>query len=168
MTKKFASVIVILAGAALIAAGISIAVLGDHLTTWSLLDGTDGFSSIREYVGGDAYNYIIGALLVAGHISGSLTMKAVIIAAGVTTACIGLLLLASPPTKKDVSEPSGRHASDEAPSVLRFRRAPGCLPATTPGAATQSRAVTAPRTATAPGMATTRLRGDAGNWDAGI
>ena len=125
MAKKFASVIVILAGAALIAAGIGIAVPGDHLTTWSLLDGTDGFSSIREYVGGDAYNYIIGASLVAGHISGSLTMKAVFIAAGVTTACIGLLLLASPFTKKDVSEPSGRHASDEAPKRPQISESTG-------------------------------------------
>ena len=113
MTKKVASVVVILVGAALIVAGIAVAVPGDHLTTWPLLD--DGYSYIREYVGGDAYNYIIGASLVAGHISGTLTMKAVFIAAGAIAACIGLLSLASSPAKADVEKPSGKRATDEAP-----------------------------------------------------
>ena len=120
MTKKVASVVVILVGAALIVAGIAIAVPGDNLTTWSILDGTDGYSSIREYVGRDAYNYIIGASLVAGHISGTLTMKAVFIAAGAITACIGLLSLASSPAKADVEKPSGKHSSDEDPKQPRI------------------------------------------------
>lgn len=50
---------------ALIAVGLIIAVAGDHLTTYERLGNSDGYSYIREYVGGDAYNYIMGASLVA-------------------------------------------------------------------------------------------------------
>ena len=78
-------------GIVLIAVGLIIAVPGDHLTTYESLGGSDGYSYIREYVGGDAYNYIMGASLVAGHISGTMTMKAIFIAVGVLVACIGLL-----------------------------------------------------------------------------
>lgn len=76
---------------ALIAVGLIIAVAGDHLTTYERLGSSDGYSYIREYVGGDAYNYIMGASLVAGHISGTIAMKAVFITVGVLVACIGLL-----------------------------------------------------------------------------
>ena len=75
----------------MIAVGLIIAVPGDRLTTYESLGGSDGYSYIREYVGGDAYNYIMGASLVAGHISGAMTMKAVFIAVGALVACMGLL-----------------------------------------------------------------------------
>lgn len=89
--KRTAALVVIAAGIILITAGLIIAVPGDHLTTYERLGGSDGYSYIREYVGGDAYNYITGASLVAGHISGTMAMKAVFIAVGVLVACIGLL-----------------------------------------------------------------------------
>ena len=89
--KRTAALVVIAAGIILIIAGLIIAVPGDHLTTYERLGGSDGYSYIREYVGGDAYNYITGASLVAGHISGTMAMKAIFIAVGVLVACIGLL-----------------------------------------------------------------------------
>ena len=89
--KRGAALAVIIVGIALIAAGLIIAVPGDRLTTYESLGGSDGYSYIREYVGGDAYNYIMGASLVAGHISGAMAMKAVFIAVGALVACMGLL-----------------------------------------------------------------------------
>ena len=89
--KRGAALAVIIVGIALIAVGLIIAVPGDRLTTYESLGGSDGYSYIREYVGGDAYNYIMGASLVAGHISGAMTMKAVFIAIGALVACMGLL-----------------------------------------------------------------------------
>ncbi len=92
--KRGAALAVIIVGIALIAVGLIIAVPGDRLTTYESLGGSDGYSYIREYVGGDAYNYIMGASLVAGHISGTMTMKAVFIAVGALVACMGLLAFA--------------------------------------------------------------------------
>ena len=92
--KRTAALVVIAAGIILITAGLMIAVPGDYLTTYESLGGKDGYSYIREYVGGDAYNYIMGASLVAGHISGTMAMKAVFIAVGALVTCIGLLAFA--------------------------------------------------------------------------
>ena len=89
--KRTAALVVIAAGIILIIAGLIIAVPGDHLTTHESLGGSDGYSYIREYVGGDAYNYIAGTSLVAGHISGTMAMKAIFIAVGALVACMGLL-----------------------------------------------------------------------------
>ncbi len=89
--KRGAALAVIIVGIALIAVGLIIAVPGDRLTTYESLGGSDGYSYIREYVGGDAYNYIMGASLVAGHISGAMTMKTIFIAVGALVACMGLL-----------------------------------------------------------------------------
>ena len=92
--KRTAALVVIAAGIILIIAGLMIAVPGDYLTTYERLGGSNGYSYIREYVGGDAYNYITGASLVAGHISGTMAMKAVFIAVGVLVTCMGLLAFA--------------------------------------------------------------------------
>ena len=92
--KRTAALVVIAAGIILITAGLMITVPGDYLTTYERLGGSNGYSYIREYVGGDAYNYITGASLVAGHISGTMAMKAVFIAIGVLVTCMGLLAFA--------------------------------------------------------------------------
>jgi phage terminase large subunit-like protein len=58
------------------------------------IDGTvDNYSAIKEYVGGDAYNYIIGASLVGGRISGVFAMKAIFISVGILIFCAGLICL---------------------------------------------------------------------------
>ena len=59
-----------------------------------MLDDKDGYSAIEEYVGGDAYNYIIGASLVAGKTSGIIAMKSIFIAVGWLIVCMGLISIA--------------------------------------------------------------------------
>ena len=69
----------IIIGILLVLIGLIIRVPGGALTTYKSLDGESAggyyafdnrYSSIDEYVGGDAYNYIIGASLVAGKTAG--------------------------------------------------------------------------------------------------
>lgn len=97
----------ILAGTILIIVGLLIQVPGGVLTTYGTLDGDkasyyefdDKYSAIDEYVGGDAYNFIIGACLVAGKTAGTMAAKAVFIVGGVMLLCAGLILILS--TKKE-------------------------------------------------------------------
>lgn len=89
--KKNSSIFIMILGLLLFIVGLSLKVPGTDLTTYSLLDGTENYSSIREYVGGDAYNYIIGASLVAGKIAGKIAMKSVFIATGLVIFTIGLI-----------------------------------------------------------------------------
>ena len=90
----------IIIGIFLILVGLFIQVPGGALTTYKFLDGDkaedyvfdDKYSSIDEYVGGDAYNYIIGASLVAGEISGVITAKAIFVVGGTLCLCLGITL----------------------------------------------------------------------------
>ena len=91
----------IVLGLLLIVIGLIKEVPGGALTTYKELDGvvgTDGyfiynkFSAIDEYVGGDAYNLIIGASLVGGRIAGSMTQKSVFMAGGLICICIGIMM----------------------------------------------------------------------------
>ena len=86
-------------GLILVIIGICIKIPGDHLTTYSILDGKKSengkyyFSTIEEYVGGDAYNYIIGASLIGGKIAGVMSMKSIFIVGGLLIACVALVQL---------------------------------------------------------------------------
>lgn len=82
--------IVIALGIVLVCIGLLLQVPSKELTTYSILEDS-GYSVIEEYVGGDAYNYIIGAALVAGEIAGVMIQKAVFISIGLLIVCIGLL-----------------------------------------------------------------------------
>lgn len=90
----------IVIGVVLFLVGLFIPVPGGALTTYESLDGEkteyyafdDKYTTIDEYVGGDAYNYIIGASLVAGKISGTMTTKAVFIVGGTLCLCLGTTL----------------------------------------------------------------------------
>lgn len=90
----------IIIGIVLLLIGLIIQIPGGALTTYEIMDGnlTDSYvfsnkySAIDEYVGGDAYNYIIGASLVAGRISGTMTTKAIFIVGGIICICLGLTL----------------------------------------------------------------------------
>ena len=101
--------------------GLTLQVPGTYLTTYASLDGAaidgDTASSIREYVGGDAYNYIIGASLVGAKISGLIMAKAVYTAAGVLVICLGLICLfcgpKEPHTKKLEKIVSAPEKADE-------------------------------------------------------
>ena len=90
MQKNYSFVVPMIVGIVLFFIGISMKVPGMVLTTSDLLDGKttekysvdDQYSAIDEYVGGDAYNYIIGASLVSGKVTGAMATKAVFIVGG--------------------------------------------------------------------------------------
>lgn len=88
--KKNCSIIIMLIGIILFGLGVFTKVPGTELTTFRSLAGEKEYSVIEEYVGGDAYNYIIGASLVSGKISGAMTTKAIYISAGLIIFCMGL------------------------------------------------------------------------------
>lgn len=88
--SRTAAYIVIAIGIVLVCIGLLLQVPSKELTTYSILEDS-GYSVIEEYVGGDAYNYIIGAALVAGEIAGVMIQKAVFISVGLLIVCIGLL-----------------------------------------------------------------------------
>lgn len=110
MTKKrnLAFLCPIIIGLVLVVVGLFIRMPGGALTTYSFQNGksTDHYnfdnrySTIDEYVGGDAYNYIIGASLIAGKISGTMTVKAICIVSGILCACFGLTLMMLQEEKK--------------------------------------------------------------------
>ncbi len=87
-------------GIVLILIGYLIPIQGGVLTTYESLNGVktenyvfdDKYTAIDEYVGGDAYNYIIGASLVAGKISGIITTKSIFVVGGTLCLCLGITL----------------------------------------------------------------------------
>ena len=107
--QKLVGTVILLAGVALLIVGLTQQVPGTYLTTYASLDGAaidgDTASSIREYVGGDAYNYIIGASLVGAKISGLIMAKAVYTAAGVLLICLGLICLFCGPKEPRIKKP---------------------------------------------------------------
>lgn len=98
--KNKAYLYLMIIGIVLVVIGVFAQVPGGALTTYETLDGdlTDGYafdnkySTIDEYVGGDAYNYIIGATLVSGKIAGMMIVKAIFIASGLMSMGFGLTL----------------------------------------------------------------------------
>lgn len=87
-------------GIILVLIGLFIRVPGAALTTLKSLDGVstayyalgNSYSAIDEYVGGDAYNYIIGATLVAAKITGAMTARAIFIVGGLICFALGFAL----------------------------------------------------------------------------
>lgn len=79
-------------GALCLLVGLLFPMPGEDLTTYDL-NGAEYFH-IEEYVGGDAYNYIIGACILGGHISGAMTAKAVFAVGGLAFICVGVATLA--------------------------------------------------------------------------
>ena len=53
------------------------------------------FSSIKTYVGGDAYNAMIEASIRGGKISGSMAESAIYKVGGIITMCIGAITIAN-------------------------------------------------------------------------
>lgn len=109
MVKKGISVLMIVSGAILFLVGLFMKIPSKELTTYSRLG--DQYSVIEEYVGGDAYNYMIGASLVGGEIAGAKTQKAIYISAGLFMLCLGLYTLAlaletTPPMKRMLTLPA--------------------------------------------------------------
>ena len=98
--KKKISVLVMIIGLVLFIVGLFTKIPNKELTTYSGLSGK--YSVIEEYVGGDAYNYIIGASLVGGEIAGAKTQKAVFISVGSLIFVLGLLAYSS--SKEKIEE----------------------------------------------------------------
>lgn len=100
MENKKMNIYPIIIGLVLIIIGLILRVPGGALTTYEGLDGAkteyytfdDRYSAIDEYVGGDAYNYIIGASLVAGKIAGTIAAKAICMVGGAICVCIGTIV----------------------------------------------------------------------------
>lgn len=90
MTKR-TQIIIMAIGTLLVCIGLFLPVPGKELTTYSFMEDSD-HSVIEEYVGGDAYNYIIGASLVGGEIAGAKTQKAIYTVSGLFFICAGLVL----------------------------------------------------------------------------
>lgn len=115
--KKVFSIFAILVGLILFIVGLTIKIPSKELTTYSIL--SDDYSVIDEYVGGDAYNYIIGASLVGGEIAGAKSQKAIFISMGSLISVIGLLAYSfskeniKKPEKVNVSLSTGDNIDDE-------------------------------------------------------
>lgn len=92
IAKRFAPYLFLGAGALCLLVGLLFPMPGEDLTTYDL-NGAEHFH-IEEYVGGDAYNYIIGACILGGHISGAMTVKAVFAIGGLALICAGVTALA--------------------------------------------------------------------------
>lgn len=103
--KRLAPYLFIGAGALCLLIGLLFPMPGEDLTTYDL-NGAECFH-IEEYVGGDAYNYIIGACILGGHISGAMTVKAVFAVGGLAFICMGVATLAIFGTGMEKSEDMG-------------------------------------------------------------
>lgn len=90
-TGRAAGVFTIVVGILLVLTGVIIKIPADELSTYSFM--ADECSIIEEYVGGDAYNYIIGAALVSGHIAGAEIQKAIFISVGLLLICAGCIVI---------------------------------------------------------------------------
>lgn len=102
ISKEKAYMVPVIVGLILILIGLFLKVPGGALTTYRSLDGDSAgsyyvfdkkYSAIDEYVGGDAYNYIIGASLVAGKTAGMIAAKAITMVGGAICVCFGVTLM---------------------------------------------------------------------------
>ena len=95
--KKLLFIFPIIIGISLIVIGACVEIPSTKLEDSVLnLDDEDystgDYSLIDEYVNGDAYNYIIGASLVGGQISGATVSKTIYYTGGAICLCIGMLM----------------------------------------------------------------------------
>jgi len=87
MRKVF--VFILITGIVLFLLGLFLNVPNTYLRTYGE-ENNPNYSLIEEYVGGDAYNFIIGASLVGAQITGSLTQKAIFICFGIFFICASI------------------------------------------------------------------------------
>ena len=127
ISRKKAYMFPILVGAVLILIGLFLRIPGGALTTYGSLDGESAgsyyvfdkkYSAIDEYVGGDAYNYIIGASLVAGKTAGMIAAKAITMVGGAICVCFGVTLMLSQETAPTQTEAVKTVEAAEMPNVF--------------------------------------------------
>ncbi len=112
----------IIIGLILILIGLIIQISGGALTTYKFMNGESAggyafdnkYSSIDEYVGGDAYNFIIGASLVGGKIAGMIAAKAVAMVGGAICICFGMTLRVLEQEKDAMKMVAGESTESEA------------------------------------------------------
>lgn len=126
ISRKKAYMFPILVGAVLILIGLFLKIPGGALTTYGSLDGESAgsyyvfdkkYSAIDEYVGGDAYNYIIGASLVAGKTAGMIAARAITMVGGAICVCFGVTLMLSQEKAPDQTETAKTVEAAEMPNV---------------------------------------------------
>lgn len=91
--RKFLSVgfiVMMIIGIVLFIYGCTIKIPSEKLSYY----GYNGTSKIEEYVGGDAYNYIIGAEIVGSKIVATKTERAIFICIGLFMATLGGAIVA--------------------------------------------------------------------------
>lgn len=81
--------------------------------------------TIDEYVGGDAYNYIIGASLVGGRISGFIAGKTVATVAGAMCVCAGAVMLVIAGGTRSTGAPARRESGGPRHSAAPRYERPG-------------------------------------------
>lgn len=95
LTKSSNNILMFIVGIIIVIVGI--AMLSHNVNV--PLD-TFSFSSIKEYVGGDAYNAMIEASIRGGKISGAMAESAIYKVAGIITVCLGAITIAKSFEKK--------------------------------------------------------------------
>ncbi len=96
------AIVIMVIGVIFFIVGLNVKIPSDELTTYSIF--SDKYTVIEEYVGGDAYNYIIGAALTGGQIAAATISKAIYITTGVVLFCLGLIICAQQNKKNDEQE----------------------------------------------------------------
>lgn len=91
--KKSITIIGIILGFLLIIYGFSIKIPSNRIDTYSA----------TQYVGGDAYNYIIASSIQGGQISGATISKSIYIVGGIITTLFSAINLFNDKSKKDNS-----------------------------------------------------------------
>ena len=86
---KKVGILFLLVGLAVLIWGLSKKIPSKKLTTNTYSNGTE----IEEYVNGEAYNYIIGAALTGGEISGAKAQKSIYISTGIILMTVGIAFL---------------------------------------------------------------------------
>lgn len=89
--KTIIAIIVVIAGLALLIAGIK----------YEIPNRKFSFRTLEEYVGGDAYNAMIEASIRGGEIASAKTSKTIYICSGTITMAIGFLISATGTAKKN-------------------------------------------------------------------
>lgn len=88
--SKGIPIFLIILSIVLIVLAFLIPVPGSILTDLDFMSADPDYSIIDTYVGGDAYNYIIGANLVGAKITGTMVMRATLFCTGIIVFSLGL------------------------------------------------------------------------------
>ena len=83
-------IICLITGIILIIVGVNVGIPSDYISSYSMI----------EYVGGDAYNFIIEACIRGGQIAGATVTQALYTTVGILIACISALKIKIVKTEK--------------------------------------------------------------------